>query len=177
MTGVGRPLGWDQIAAYLVEVGAELERRGLARSIIVVGGAYVALRGVRASTTDVDTIYELDDDLRGVVAIVAERHGLEPDWLNDRAQPWRPVGFDPTTCDTVLEAGGLRVLAPPPEVVVLMKISAGGRTPNDALDLKALWPATRFVDPDDAVAAFYAACPHEEPDPYLAGWIRTVIAG
>jgi hypothetical protein len=43
----------------------------------VVGGAYVAYRGVRASTTDVDTIYELDDELRSAVAIVAERHGLE----------------------------------------------------------------------------------------------------
>lgn len=177
MTGAGRPLDWSEIEAYLVEVGAELERRGLARSIIVVGGAYVAYRGVRASTTDVDTIYELDDDLRSAVAVVAERHGLEPDWLNDRARPWRPVTFDPTTCATVLEAGGLRVLAPPPDVVVLMKISAGGRTPNDALDLKALWPATRFVDPDAAVAAFYAAYPHEELDPYLADWIRTVVAG
>ena len=77
MTGAGRPLGWSEIEAYLVEVGAELERRGLARNIIVVGGAYVAYRGVRASTTDVDTIYELDDELRSAVAIVAERHGLE----------------------------------------------------------------------------------------------------
>jgi hypothetical protein len=177
VTGAARPLGWDEIEAYLVEVGAELERRGLARSVIVVGGAYVAYRRVRASTTDVDTIYELDDELRSVVAIVAERNGLEPDWLNDRARPWRPVTFDPTTCGTVLEAGGLRVLAPPPDVVVLMKIAAGGRTPNDALDLKALWPATRFTDPDDAVAAFYTAYPHEEPDPYLADWIRAVIVG
>ena len=102
MTGGGRPLGWSEIEAYLVEVGAELERRGLARSIIVVGGAYVAFRGVRASTTDVDTIYELDDELRRVVAIVAERHGLEPDWLNDRARRWRPVTFDPTACEGVL---------------------------------------------------------------------------
>ncbi|MGD9997255.1 MAG: hypothetical protein AB7L17_12770 [Ilumatobacteraceae bacterium] len=177
MTGLGRPLGWDQIEAYLVEVGAELEHRGLTRTIIVVGGAYVAHRGVRASTTDVDTICELDAELRGVVATVADRHGLEPDWLNDRARPWRPATFDSATCETVVEAGGLQVLAPPPDIVVLMKISAGGRTPNDALDLRALWPATRFTDPDEAVAAFHAAYPHEDPDPHLADWIRAVIAG
>ncbi len=53
----------------------------------MVGGAYVAYRGVRASTTDVDTIYELDDELGGAVAAVGERHGLEHDWLNDRARP------------------------------------------------------------------------------------------
>lgn len=177
MTGVGRPLEWGEIEAYLIELGAELERRGLVRTVIVVGGAYVAYRGIRSSTTDVDTLYELDDVLRDVVAAVGERHGLEQDWLNDRAQPWRPVTFDPATCNPLLDAGGLQVLAPPPDVVVLMKISVGGRTPNDALDLRALWPATRFTYPDEAVAAFYAAYPHEEPDPYLADWIRAVVSG
>ena len=48
---------------------------------------------------------------------------------------------------------------------------------NDALDLQALWPSTRFTTADQAVDAFYAAYPNEEPDPYLADWIRTVIAG
>lgn len=176
MTGLGRPLDWDQIEAYLVEVGTELQHRGLVRSIVVVGGAYVASRGVRSSTTDVDTIDELDDELRAVVATVAERHGLEPDWLNDRARPWRPVTFDPGTCETILHTGGLQVLAPPPDIVVVMKISAGGRTPNDALDLRALWSVTRFTHPEQAVTAFHAAYPHEEPDPHLADWIRTVIA-
>ena len=87
MTGAGRPLDWTEIESYLVDVGAELERRGLVRTIIMVGGAYVAYRGVRASTTDVDTIYELDNDLRAAIATVARRRGLEPDWLNDRARP------------------------------------------------------------------------------------------
>lgn len=175
MTGAGRPLGWTEIESYLVDVGIELERRGLLRTIIVVGGAYAAYRGVRSSTTDVDTIYELDDDLRAAIAAVAARHGLEPDWLNDRARPWRPVTFDPTTCEVVLEAGGLRVLVPEPDVVVLMKISAGGRTPNDALDLRSLWATTRFATPDNAASAFYDAYPHEEHDPHLAEWIRTVV--
>ena len=177
VTGDGRPLAWDEIRAYLVEVGTELEARGLVRSLVVVGGAYVASRGVRASTTDVDTIDELDAELRAVVATVGERHGLEPDWFNDRARPWRPVSFDPEACDTMLHAGGLRVLAPPPDIIVLMKIAAGGRTPNDALDLRALWPDTRFADPEQAVAAFYAAYPLEEADAHLADWIRTVIGG
>ncbi|CAB4596340.1 MAG: hypothetical protein F2534_20795 [Actinobacteria bacterium] len=69
MTGAGRPLSWSEIEDHLVEVGAELERRGLTRSIVVVGGAYVASRGVRASTTDVDTVDELDDELRNAIAV------------------------------------------------------------------------------------------------------------
>jgi hypothetical protein len=175
MTGVGRPLSWSEIEDYLVDVGAELERRGLTRSIVIVGGAYVASRGVRTSTTDVDTVDELDDDLRSAIAVVAERHGLEPDWLNDRARPWRPATFDPRTGTPLLLAGGLEVIAPPSDVIVLMKIAAGGRTPNDALDLRSLWPTTSFLDTEQAVAAFYAAYPHEEPDPHLADWIRSVV--
>ena len=46
---------------------------------------------------------------------------------------------------------------------------------HDALDLRALWAATRFNTPDDAVTAFYTAYPHEELDPFLADWIRTVV--
>lgn len=68
MTGVGRPLGWTEIESYLVDLGAELELRGLTRTVIMVGGAYVAYRGVRASTTDVDTIYELDGEFRALSA-------------------------------------------------------------------------------------------------------------
>ena len=66
-------------------------------------------------------------------------------------------------------------MVPPPDIIVLMKISAGGRTPNDALDLRAVWADARFNTSDDAVAAFYAAYPHEEHDPHLADWIRAVV--
>jgi hypothetical protein len=109
---------------------------------VVVGGAYVASRGVRTSTTDVDTVDEL---------------------------------FDPGTGTPLLLAGGLEIIAPPSDIIVLMKIAAGGRTPNDALDLRSLWPTTSFLDTEQAVAAFYAAYPHEEPDPHLADWIRSVV--
>ncbi len=176
MTAARRPLRWGEIEAYLAEVGAELERRQLERTIIVVGGAYVAYHGVRTATIDVDTIDELDDELCSVIAMIAARHGLEHDWLNDRARPWRPATFDPATCDVALVTGGLRVLLPTADVVVLMKIAAGGgRTPNDTIDLRALWPTSGFTTPAEAVAAFCAAYPHEEPDPHLADWIASVL--
>lgn len=92
MTGGGRPLGWNEIESYLVEVGAELERNLLTCSIIVVGGAYVAYRGVRASTTDVDTIYELGVDLRAAVAAVARRHGTH----TKNPTPTSPTGSRPS---------------------------------------------------------------------------------
>ena len=175
LSGTGRPLDWSDIQAYLSEVGEELAIRGLSRSVAIVGGAYVASRGVRSSTTDVDTIDELDSDFKDVIAAIAERHGLESDWLNDRARPWRPATFEKDLCQAILRVGGLVVLAPHPDTIVLMKIAAGGRTPNDARDLKALWSASNFTEPAHAAEAFYAAYPHEEIDPHLAAWIRSVI--
>jgi hypothetical protein len=86
-----------------------------------------------------------------------------------------PPRFDPGTGTPLLLAGGLEIIAPPSDIIVLMKIAAGGRTPNDALDLRSLWPTTSFLDTEQAVAAFYAAYPHEEPDPHLADWIRSVV--
>jgi hypothetical protein len=57
-----------------------------------------------------------------------------------------------------------------------MKIAAGGgRTPNDTIDLRALGPTSGFTTPAEAVAAFYAAYPHEEPDPHLDDWIASVL--
>lgn len=175
VTGSGRPLRWAEIESYLCEVGDELNARGVARTIIVVGGAYVAHRGVRTTTTDVDALYEIDEELRSAVATVAVRHDLEADWLNDRARPWRPATFDLAGCEVALTHGGLTVLLPPVDVVVLMKIAVGGRTPNDALDLRALWPSSTFSSPHDAVAAFYIAYPHEEDDAHLHDWIASVI--
>ena len=79
MTGTGRPLTWTQIEACLRDLGGELERRGLERrTIVIVGGAFVAHRSIRAVTTDVDVISFLDNETRDAAAVVAERHGLEP---------------------------------------------------------------------------------------------------
>lgn len=178
MSGTGRPLTWHEIEACLRDLGDELERRGLERrTIVIVGGAFVAHHAIRRATTDVDVITALDDDIRAAAAAVAGRNGLEPDWLNDRARPWQPSTFDPGSCRTALVHGALEVLMPGVDDVILMKIAAGNRTPNDQLDLRALWPSSSFTTPQAAVEAFNKAYPLEDPDPYLADWIATVVDG
>ena len=59
--------------------------------------------------------------------------------------------------------------------VLLMKIAAGNRTPNDQRDLCALWPEASFASPSAAAEAFAAAYPLEDPDPYLADWIAQIV--
>ncbi len=172
----GRPLNWNDIEACLRDLGDELTRQNAGpRSIVIVGGAFVAHRHLREATTDVDVAGGIDPAMAEAVAAVADRHGLEADWLNDRAKPWLPATFDRATCLVAFAQGDLEVLLPPVDTVVLMKIAAGGRSANDQRDLNGLWPDSTFATPADAVAAFYLAYPNEEPDPFLVDWLDDVV--
>ncbi len=97
-----RPLDAGDITALLAEVADELADEPR-RRIVVVGGALLALHGLREATRDVDSTTAVDDDLRAAVARVAARHGLAPAWLNDRARPFRPVTFDEAECEVLWE--------------------------------------------------------------------------
>lgn len=55
-----QPLHADTIRQYLDEVASELPPDGPRRTLIVVGGALMALLGLRDATRDVDTIERLD---------------------------------------------------------------------------------------------------------------------
>lgn len=176
MSGRGRPLNWSDIEACLRDLGDELTRRKIGRrSIVLVGGAFVAHRHLRDATTDVDIAGGIDLAMAQAVAAVADRHGLEADWLNDRAKTWLPATFDRAMCRVAFAQGDLEVLLPPVETVVLMKMAAGGRSANDQRDLKGLWPDSSFATPTDAVRAFYLAYPNEEPDPFLVDWLERVV--
>ena len=79
------PLDGADIRRYLSEVAAALEPAGQGHTLVLVGGALMALHGLRETTADVDTIGTLDDELGAAVAVVAGRHGLAPRWLNASA--------------------------------------------------------------------------------------------
>lgn len=172
----GRPLRWVEIEACLRDVGEVLEQNGsVPQTIVVVGGAFAAWHQIRDATTDVDTIGTIDEQLRVAAEIVGARHDLELDWLNDRARPWQPAGFTLSTCTTVLHHGKLTVLAPPANVVFLMKLDAA-RGPTDYLDMVALWPACTFATPEAAVNGFYTGYPLEPVDEHLIDYVTDIAS-
>jgi hypothetical protein len=141
--------------------------------LIVVGGSYLALHGLRDATRDVDTITVLDDAVSSAVHEVASRRGLAPYWLNAHARPWTPAGLREQDCHVLLEHPNLLVLGPPADQVFLMKLSAS-RAP-DLNDMVVLWPLCGFADADDVVSRFYAAYPNEEPDPFMTEYVQRII--
>lgn len=163
----------DEIKQYLREVAEELPPTIPPRTVVIVGGALLALRGFRDATRDVDSVEHLDPELQDAIERVAARHGLAPRWLNHSAIPFRPATFANDDCDVLLDEPGLRVLCAPLDQVFLMKLYASRATDTD--DLEAIWPDCSFGSPEAAVESFYNAYPHEERDPFLAAHLRNLI--
>ena len=169
-------LDGDLIRRLIVEVADEVaDTNAERRVVIVVGGSLLALRGMRDATRDVDSIRPLDDELRRATHVIAERHGLAANWLNDHAAPWAPATMNIDDCEVVVERPGLRVLAAPLRDVFLMKLNRS--SPQDLNDLRSLWPYVHdeFASAEEVIDAFHAAFPFEEPDEHLAEFIATEL--
>lgn len=167
------PLHAAEIAQYLAEVADELADTATQRTVIIVGGAMLALRGLRDATRDVDSVSRLDDDLAAAIARVAERHGLAPRWLNDSALPFLPATLREDHCDVLIDRTALRVLGASFDDVFIMKLYASRAADTD--DMEALWPSCSFESPEAAAEAFHAAYPHLKPDLFLADQIARIV--
>lgn len=166
-------LGKSEILAYLGEVADELAIRRLSVSLVVVGGSYLALHDLRESTMDVDSITRLEDELAAVIRLIADRHDLRRDWLNDSAAPFAPSGLRVEDCEVLFQHEHLTVSGPPPGQVFLMKLLAGRAPDHD--DMVALWGLCDFASAQAAVDAYYLAYPFEEPDSYLVDYVQQIV--
>ena len=168
------PLDGQHIVQYLTEVADRLGPDGPEHTVIVAGGSLLALRELRQTTVDVDSLRRLDAELVTAVAAVAADHGLAPRWLNDNAAMFKPAALREDDCHVELRQGRLLVLCAPLDQVFLMKLYAG-RAP-DLDDLVKLWPHCGFASPQAVVDAFDEAYPHLEHDPYLIDHVAMIAA-
>lgn len=81
----------DDVTDLLSQLNQRLQRRGVAASVFVVGGAAVAAVGVRSErlTEDVDAITREQAVLEEASALAVEQ-GLPENWLNPNAGMWMP---------------------------------------------------------------------------------------
>jgi hypothetical protein len=94
------PLSADDIRRLLGELASELDAAGQRAEIFLVGGAAIALCfDARRATRDLDAVFTPTDSVRRAAASVADREGLDPDWLNDAVRAsYR--GLTPMRCGT-----------------------------------------------------------------------------
>jgi hypothetical protein len=166
------PLNASEILACLGEVAEALPPTGPRHTIVVVGGSLLALRGLRQTTLDVDTVWPIEEELREAVARVARVHDLAPAWLNDSSAAFRPQTFVERDCEVLLDRARLLVLGAPLRQVFVMKLFTARVRTRDYDDMVAMWPGCGFDSAEQAVELYRAAYPHEAEDPYLVEYVR-----
>jgi len=136
----GRELTADEVRGLLAEVGEILAAKGLRASIYVVGGAAIALTlNNRRITRDIDAAFrDHPQEFRAAAAIVGQRHGLAPNWINSDAIGFtsnRPIGEEDK-----FEVPGLQVISASPEHLLAMKVRASMSRDEDDDDYPPILP-------------------------------------
>ncbi|HWG99252.1 MAG TPA: DUF6036 family nucleotidyltransferase [Pilimelia sp.] len=116
-------LDQQRIRQLFDELSEELTRRGSRAEVFLVGGAALALAyDARRATRDVDAVFQPKEEVYAAAAVVAARHDLPADWLNDSVKGFLP-GDDPRA-RPVYESDALRVDVASPEYLLAMKLLA-----------------------------------------------------
>jgi hypothetical protein len=81
----------SEVAELLAELDRRLRRRGVPASVFVVGGAAMAVAGIRGErlTEDVDVITD-EQVVLEEASLLARERGLPENWLNPNARMWMP---------------------------------------------------------------------------------------
>jgi hypothetical protein len=102
---------------------------------VVRGAAMAVAYDARRATADVDAVFVPTSEVRLAARRVAERLGLDEDWLNDGAKAFVP-GTDPDRRE-IFEGEHLQVAAASPQFLLAMKLLAS-RVERDLDDIRTL---------------------------------------
>jgi hypothetical protein len=172
MSDTSVPMDADAMRSTLTDVAQELGPYGPQHTVVIVGGAHLALTGVRESTVDIDSITLLDDELKSAITSVALNRGIQLNWLNDDARGFTPATFELRECEVVFDSDRLRVLAAPMRQVFVMKLYRSNA--RDFEDMTAIWSRCNFDSPREVVELFYQAYPHAPDDEFLEDFVKQI---
>ena len=112
-------LSRETIIELFEELNQELAAKNDVGEIGIVGGCAMCLvYQARNSTKDVDAVFAPTAILRKLAAKIAEKRGLEKDWLNDAVRGYLQGNFKRVD---VLQLSHLRVWSPEPKYLLAMK--------------------------------------------------------
>ena len=80
----------DEIRSNLEALAQELGSTGVDVPVVIVGGALMAFRNLRESSTDIDTVSSISPELRAAIERVATSRHLPKHWLNQSAMAFAP---------------------------------------------------------------------------------------
>ncbi len=160
-----------QLLALLSELDLELNNPV---SLLIAGGAALAMRWNLRYTNDVDVVSEgMTAEVRAAAARVGQRYGLREDWLNDGAK-----GFAPrlhTEPDLVFSGEHLQTYTASAEYLLAMKLVSARE--EDTGDIAFLVNETGMVTVDDLLRLVEDAYPHRPIPVAVRYLIEEVVSG
>jgi Nucleotidyltransferase of unknown function (DUF6036) len=127
----------------------ELGRGGTRADVSVVGGAAMAVAyDARRATVDVDAVFSPTTEVRSAARRVADRLGLDEDWLNYGAKAFIP-GPDPGRTN-VFEGAHLQVAVASPRFLLAMKLLAS-RVERDQDDIRTLYELCGYTTAEEGL--------------------------
>jgi hypothetical protein len=126
-----------EILALFAELDGVMQERNVQGSILVVGGAAIALQttGHRV-TRDIDALFEDSADFIKCIQIMARKHGFENNWLNNTVKSMTVYFRNDESPKTVYAGKNLTAEISSPEYVIALKVIAG--RPQDISDIVML---------------------------------------
>jgi hypothetical protein len=153
-----------EIEGALHELSEILDGKGVVARIYLVGGAAMVLAyGSRFSTDDVDGSGYPTDAVLVAAAEIAQRRGLQPDWLHDSVKVYFPTFKEPDW-RPVSKVGTVEVVAADERTLLAMKMRAS-RGRRDEVDIQFLVHTCGIETVEDALALYEEYFPEDElPD-------------
>lgn len=136
----------DEITKYLTELNEELRIADIKGELSLFGGSVMVLAfKARIATKDVDAIFFPSSEIRAAAARIAERHGLNPNWLNDGVK-----GYVVEHSENVFfHLSNLTVFIPEADYLLAMKALAARADTEDESDVITLIEELKINFADD----------------------------
>lgn len=124
-----------EIKKYLTELNDELCAIDVKGEICMYGGAVMCLAyTARPATKDVDAVFEPVRQIRTAAGRIAEKHGLNKDWLNYAVKMF----LVPHEKKVLFDLPHLKVFIPVPEYLLAMKTLSARADTDDLSDIEFL---------------------------------------
>ncbi len=125
----------EQIMDLFQKINAELEKISLNGTILICGGALMALNYNRERVTeDIDALFRPKEEFEQIISDLADKHGLPKNWLNDEIT--KTLSLSDYESEVIAHFSHLEVRAVTIEVLLAMKLMAC--RDKDANDIKLL---------------------------------------
>jgi hypothetical protein len=141
----------DEINIYLMALNEELKARNVTGEVYLIGGAVMCVTlGARASTKDVDAIFEPKAIIAESIAKVAAKYNVSQNWLNDAAKGYLS---EDAKFDIYLELTNLKIFTATPEYILAMKcMSMRLAESEDISDVEFLIKHLNIANLDEAIS-------------------------